>query len=196
MKYRKSSNVWIPFGDVMSTIMAIFLITSILLVVQYSPQHHKKDSDIQSPGSLMVEIFWKPNVDIDLWIQTPDDGPIGYTRKNGKYIDLLKDDLGLENSKVNDMHYENAYARNIPEGIYIINIHWYMDREDHPKDVEIKTHLSIMDKDSKKEPVVVDKISVLTEISQEFTVMRVSIDNYNNITTIDDVQTPLRNNNK
>jgi hypothetical protein len=193
-----SHNYWIPFADFLAGVLAIFLVVAILLTFHLTEAKKSRDADITSPGSIIVEIVWKEDVDVDLWIKSPDDVPVGYSRKQGKYIDLLRDDLGRQYERIGDHHEENAYARATPPGEWIINLHMFSNRADAPYPIHVDVVTTIAQKggdgkDASKKDI---KTSVdLVTSGQEITVMRFRLDSDANL-VVDSVnnneQTPLR----
>ena len=52
-----------------------------------------QDEATQEPsGSVIVEVLWPNdrNVDIDLWVKSPDDAAVGYSNMAGYYFNLLR----------------------------------------------------------------------------------------------------------
>lgn len=107
----------------------LFVLIMVLILLPSKPEEEtSKDIDLET--NFTVEIYWpeEVDVDVDLWIKTPGDSPIGYSRKNGIYFDLLRDDLGRIND-IGPLNYEIAVARNAPSGEYIFNLHLYRNRD-------------------------------------------------------------------
>ena len=79
-----------------------------------------------TPGNVMIEATWPPEVDadVDLWVQGPGDIPVGYSNKSGGLFNLLRDDLGHV-LDVSGMNYEVAYSRGLLPGEYTVNLHLY-----------------------------------------------------------------------
>ncbi len=121
MKHYKPS---LLFRDILLSLLAVFIMTTILAVPLINPV--AKNSEVLPPGTMSVEIRWpdRVDVDIDLWVREPGGEVVGYKRKHGKVFDLLRDDLG-DFLDVLDLNYENAYSRGLPDGLYIVNIHYY-----------------------------------------------------------------------
>ena len=62
--------------------------------------------------------------DVDLWVQAPDEVPVGFWNMGGYTFNLLRDDHGGEGDAT-DENYEISYSRGIPQGEYIVNVHMY-----------------------------------------------------------------------
>jgi hypothetical protein len=191
---------WISFTDLMTGILAIFLLVAGLLIFHLTEPKKTKESDIQSPGIVSIQIFWIPPVDIDLWVKSPDDRPVGYSRKQGKYFDLLRDDMGFENELVSGRHYENAFARKAIKGEYIVNLHMYDDSNaktiQNLYPIEIDVEVQIIHNEPNKNNVkrVLKGKFYLTHRGEEITVVRFMLDE-NSELIVDSVnreQIPLR----
>lgn len=174
------TNHWIPFADILSGILAIFLVVAVLLTFHLTdPKKQAADAQIKSPGTINVLAFWKEDVDVDLWVKSPGDArPVGYSRKQGKYLDLLRDDLGRGFERAMDRHYENVFARSSPAGEYIVNLHMYSDyfNAKFPIQVEVKVELVKQNVDKGDVKSVISTTLNLNELGQESTVVRFSLD--------------------
>lgn len=119
----------ILFRDALFNLLIGFAVLLIVVIPYIQPIGKDDDEEVQSPGMLLVEIVWPPqyNVDVDLWVRANNNPAVGYLNQEGKYWNLLRDDLG----EVNDptpLNYENAYTRGLPEGQIVINVHYYASR--------------------------------------------------------------------
>ncbi len=126
--------VFIPFLDV------LFILIIVFIVLPHEIDQ-EKTSDV-SAGNLIIELTWdaEVDVDVDLWVKSPGQRPIGYSNKHSTHLNLLRDDLGHTNdeSKVN---YEMVLSRAAPSGEYIITAHLYgLKGEPLP----IKIHLAVI----------------------------------------------------
>jgi hypothetical protein len=97
------------------------------------------DGTTLPPGNLMVSIAWpEGNDDVDLWVDAPGQAkPVGYSNRGGAVWNLLRDDLG-NGADGTPLNYENAYARGLPAGEYIVNLHGYRTAGSVPVDVEVR----------------------------------------------------------
>lgn len=113
------------FRDVLMLALIGFVAMVIMLLPHISkPKEESKEHD--PPGNVVVEIHW-PNelpVDVDLWVQGPDDVPVGFWNQGSQFFNLLRDDLGLEGD-ASARNYEVSYSRGIRAGEYIVNVHMY-----------------------------------------------------------------------
>jgi len=159
------------FRDVILLALLGFVALVILLLPHVNPPE-TKTSDLMTPGNVIIEIKWPEEIDadVDLWVQAPGDGAVGWSQRGGTIFDLLRDDLGFINDLTSTNH-EMAYSRGVPEGEYIVNVHMFRnDAQIWPVPVyvvvSIKTDIS---KPPKK--ILFGKVE-LVRIDQETTVFR------------------------
>ena len=118
-----------PIGTVFRDVLMLALIGFVAMVIMMLPhlsETEKESDEHRSPGNVVVEIHW-PNempVDVDLWVQAPDDVPVGFFNQGSEQFNLLRDDLGTEGDATN-LNYEVSYSRGIKAGEYIVNVHMY-----------------------------------------------------------------------
>lgn len=192
-----NNSYWIPYADFLAGVAMIFLVVAALMLFHVTdPSKDNKTDDVKSPGTVMIEIFWKQEIDIDLWVKSPGDLPVGYSRKNGKYFDLLRDDLGRKWEKGGEMHHENAYTRNSPEGEYIVNLHEYSNIYNVELPIEVEVVVQIVKPQESGAPitkVLRTKVQV-TSYAQEITVVRFRLDEKSEVIqdSINHNQIPLR----
>jgi hypothetical protein len=94
----------------------------VLVLAQINPIAKNNPDSTKSQGRLMVCIYWMGRDDVDLWGGSPDDQKaVGYSRKNGTSIDLVRDDLGTDNAP----HFECEYARQVPDGRWVFGLHGF-----------------------------------------------------------------------
>lgn len=149
--------------------------------------------DIKPPGAMAVTISWKEGpIDVDLWLVSPLDEkkPVGYSHKSGVVWNLLRDDVGRIED-VSPLNFENAYARGMPPGRWVINIHCYSCPTDQfPIDVQVELGYSV-DGNYRKLP---NKTVTLNSQREEKTVMTflVTEDGTIDHDSITDIYIPIR----
>ena len=162
----------VVFRDVILLALTGFISMVILLIPFINPPTEEESSSTP-PGNVIVELFWddKRDVDIDLWVQAPDDIPVGYSNKGGLFFNLLRDDLGIykDNSPVN---YEVSYSRGISDGVYIANVHLYREDKAPFKPILAELLVSVVDPDSNKRKQILRTSKKLEEIGKEITVFQ------------------------
>ena len=166
----------VVFRDVILLALTGFISMVILLIPFVNPPTEEESSSTP-PGNVIVELFWddKRDVDIDLWVQAPDDIPVGYSNKGGLFFNLLRDDLGIykDNSPVN---YEVSYSRGISDGVYIANVHLYREDKIPFKPIIADLLVSVVDPDSNKRKQILKTSTKLEEIGKEITVFQFELD--------------------
>lgn len=120
--------------DISKTIGIFFVCITLLLLVIF--RDGSEDKKIE--GDLIVQMFWDNNsrIDVDLWVQTPGDSPVFFSRKNGLVSNLLRDDLGSAGDVV-PLNYEINTTYNPPKGKYSINAEIFNFNGDPKNDVDV-----------------------------------------------------------
>lgn len=154
-----------PFIDV------VLCIVIVLLLLVHPP---KKEDDAKPPGKLVFEMIWPADcrADIDLWVRSPGGTPVGYSRKSGRVLNLLRDDLGHAFDVTGGANIEVAYARWAADGEYVVNVHAYGDVSSCIKPLPVHVRVSRRDFTSVN---VVSKTVHLTAKGQEITVARFTL---------------------
>lgn len=187
------------FRDVIFLLMITFVILFLIAVLHINPVAEPVKEDIKPPGNVIVNIFWEDgkNIDVDLWMQGPDDArPVGYSNRAGGTFNLLRDDLGATNDKTRK-NFENGYSRGLPEGEYVINVHMFSHKEfkkEWPVNVEIV--VTVMDPDEGKSSAyeVASAVIPLTKPGDEVTAVRFKINGRKQVIpeSISQIQKKLR----
>ena len=117
------------FRDVLlgATGAMVVLVVVILGAVNVPGREHVRDTT--PPGNIIIESYWDNSLDVDVdqWVQGPEDVPVGYSNLVGRYYNLLRDDLGRR-SKNDPINYESTFSRGIPEGKHCVNLQLYANR--------------------------------------------------------------------
>ncbi|MFQ5624343.1 MAG: hypothetical protein ACE5FS_13225 [Paracoccaceae bacterium] len=168
------------FRDVITLALLGFVTIVVILLPHLNPP--VQANDIASPGNLYVQAVWAPGLDtdVDLWVRAPDDRPVGYSAKDGRIFNLLRDDLGRKGPE-DTSNFEVAFSRGAPAGEYVVNLHLYSDRErvyPLPVDVEV----SLRGAGGKLTTVSKTRVT-LTHIGQEITVIRFRLDRRGRLVT-------------
>jgi len=167
----------VVFRDtILNTFLGIIFIF-ILLIPFINPPKNKETEDMKNRDEMIVEMIWDNEVDIDMdvWVQAPDEPPVGFSNKRSLTVDLLRDDLGLI-ADISSLNYEYVFVRKLKQGEYIINAHSF--RWNAPID-ELKVEFIITihrneGKITNKE--VFKRTLKFTGQGQEKTVLRFEID--------------------
>ena len=188
----------VVFRDVILLALTGFISMVILLIPFVNPPTEEESSSTP-PGNVIVELFWdnKRDVDIDLWVQAPDDIPVGYSNKGGLFFNLLRDDLGIykDNSPVN---YEVSYSRGISKGVYVANVHLYREDKSPFQPIIAELLISVVDPDNNKRRQILKTSKKLEEVGKEITVFQFELDKKGklNKNTINNEYVMLRSGNK
>ncbi len=116
-------------GTVFRDVLMLALIGFVAMVIMLLPNISKTEDatdEYTPPGNVVVEMLWPDGlpVDVDLWVQAPNDVPVGFWNQGSEYFNLLRDDLGMEGDAT-ARNYEVSYSRGIPAGEYTVNVHMY-----------------------------------------------------------------------
>lgn len=130
------------------------------------------ETKVLPPGNVIVHISWPAgDTDVDLWVDGPGEpAPVGYSNKGGMLWNLLRDDLG-NNPDTTPLNYEDAFARGIVAGEYVVNVHCYRCSV-LPVPVDAEVSVSTTDAASKRTlKVIASARVVLYTNGQERTAM-------------------------
>jgi hypothetical protein len=160
------------FRDVIMLALAGFVAMVLLLLPHLNPPGEAAKENSQPPGNVIVEVRWPDELDadVDLWVEAPDDTPVGYSNKGGVVFNLLRDDLGRR-ADATALNYEVSYSRGIPAGEYTVNVHLYRNTSNvFPIPVTVVTSVKKSSKDSARQ-LLASKIELVRE-GEELTVFR------------------------
>ncbi len=166
-------------GDVVFNLLMVFAL--LFIILPHNPKKEEaKTQEVKSAGDMMVEIHWpdKVDIDIDLWVKSPDDElAVGYSNRAGKTFNLLRDDLGMARDSTT-RNYEMAYSRGLPPGEYVINLHYYADREPGANTHEVPVDVIISIKTTDGDGInggmrqAIIRKAILRATNEELTVVR------------------------
>lgn len=163
------------FRDVLMLALAGFMVIVILLLPHLNPPGTKETASSEPPGRVVVEARWPDNLatDVDLWVQAPDDVPVGYSNKGGAIFNLLRDDLGIRADST-PLNYEISFSRGIPAGEYTVNLHLYRD-ESGTTMIPVTVTVSVKaDPDRGTKQILLSEVNLEHE-GQEITVFRFTL---------------------
>jgi uncharacterized protein YfaP (DUF2135 family) len=138
-----SSNL--AFVDLLFNLLVGFTCLFVIAFLLINPI--AKRGTVDPPVKLMVEMTWddESQVDIDLYVKGPGGRTVFYLTKENGYITLKRDDLGIRNDKyiINGQevevrrNYEITTLTALPDGDYVINIHYFHVRGG-PEEVNVR----------------------------------------------------------
>lgn len=120
--------------DLFLNALAFCLLVLIIILPWINPT--PAQTEVPPPGQIYVKVTWNAHVDVDLWLKSPDDPKaVGYSRKDAQTaFALLRDDLGTDPDPHNE---ETGFARSMPAGLYVVNLHLFRGSPPMPVQVEI-----------------------------------------------------------
>lgn len=129
------------YRDLLTALLVVFIAMAALALVAVV---QKPNPNVAIQGNLVFTMHWRErsNSDIDMWVKSPDDRPVGFMRLSGMNCNLLRDDLGHAHDPSSENE-EMTVCRNAPPGEYTVNVMAY-DVYDHhfPIDVSIESFFS------------------------------------------------------
>jgi hypothetical protein len=184
--------VWL---DTALLMLGGFVLMSVMMMTVMNPPAASSQAEgVPAPGNVIVEAQWadKVDADVDLWVQAPGDGPVGYSNKSGQIFNLLRDDLGKSHD-ITDYNYEVAYSRGTPGGEYVVNLHMYRGRRtSYP--VVVKIVASVKDDRTGSAKQLVTTMVQLRNEGQELTALRFRLDSHGGLVagSVNSLFKPLR----
>jgi hypothetical protein len=152
-------------------VIAMFSFIVVLFAAFLNPPAKINDADVKLPGSLNTYVIWDDgSIDVDLWMRDPYGEWVGFMRKQGAVLDLLRDDLGTANDSPEN--FENIFSRTLPAGEYVVNLVCW---ECTAPPVNAQIEIAIQPPGQARYVFFRDKI-VLTKDNEEMTVIRFRID--------------------
>lgn len=188
-----SSNL--AFVDLLFNLLVGFTCLFVIAFLLINPI--AKKGVVDPPIKFMVEMKWndKSENDIDLYVKGPAGKVVYYANRDEGYINLKRDDLGLDNDTYTlngnlvkvYRNYEITTMTSLPDGEYIINVHFFAKRKKGAEieNVEVKiTNLSPF--------ITVHDSTVKLQMRQERTVLTFTVKDGRIQSKRDDIQVSLR----
>lgn len=199
MSYRLGSStsdggLGVAQRDYLLTLGLFFLLVVALILILVNDPSKKSVSP--PPGQLVIMTSWPDEmcVDVDVWAQAPGRAPVGYSRKSGEVLNLLRDDLGCAGDPMK-LNYENIYSRGLPAGEYNVNLHLYSYRNTSSGGVPVRYEVFIVAPSTSKRVVIASGEETLRTLGKELTLVRFRISDQGNLVpgSRHNVQIALRN---
>lgn len=181
------------YRDFLYAIVAVFMAVAVLSLTVTSKKAKQEGERLPS---LTIMMMWPYGVltDVDLWVKSPSDTPVGYTRPSGQMCDLLHDDRSLKwdpNSR--DMELTNCRGIDT-SGAYIVNVVNYENYgASYP--IPVTIYVKYIGTDGHETFDVISRTILLTSDHQETTVFQFQLDKDGKIVpgSVNDVQVKLYN---
>lgn len=155
----------------------------VVFIADVKSKKTEKTSDEIPAGSISVYAYWQDGIDldIDLHLSSPSGDHVYFAHLSGKIWNLLRDDLGKSND-TGIRNFENAYARGLPAGEYVVNIHAYRGSSDmYPAEIEGEVIITANPNAGKGAQKVVKQKVTLYRTGEETTLVRFAIDGNGNV---------------
>jgi len=155
----------IGFTDLLFNILVGFAFLFIIAFLLIKPEAKKKDFDRNAEFVVVMEWDKEAKGDIDLYVEDPLGGNCSFRKTVANFMHLDKDDLGSMNDTVVNadgtvstvkINREVITIRGIIAGEYIINAHYYSEREYSGMGNRIEMGTSARKKKSKEVTVKVE----------------------------------------
>ena len=155
----------IGFTDLLFNILVGFAFLFIIAFLLIKPEAKKKDFDRNAEFVVVLEWDKEAKGDIDLYVEDPLGDKCSFRQTVANFMHLDKDDLGSINDTVVNadgtvstvkINREVITIRGIIAGEYIINAHYYSERDYSNLDNRIEMGTSIRKKKSKELTVKIE----------------------------------------
>ena len=153
------------FRDMTMLALSGFVII-VLLLLPWLNIVAQDEATKEPSGSVIVEVLWPDdrNVDVDLWVKSPDDAAVGFSNMAGYYFNLLRDDRGTQ-FDTTPINYEISYSRGIAAGEYQANLHLYATDGGPP--INAKVIISVVEPDQRAITAIIKKDVTLKKFNEE-----------------------------
>jgi len=150
-----------------------------------SINEENKKGNVTEKAEFIIEMTWRDGSenDIDLWVAGPEGNIVFFGHKDGKFIVLDRDDVGINNTMItpqgimtNKTRREVATIRKILPGTYTVNVMMFRNRDGQTE----RPKITIRQLNPYRE--VVEKEVELTEDGEEQTILTFDLDEKGNIT--------------
>ena len=163
--------------DMIASILLVFIVMLYILLPHINDPSKKEET---KQDAMLVYVEWQKTIDadIDLWVQSPNDVPVGYSNKGGKNFNLLRDDLGFTGdvsppSSPFQENREESKARQVTDGEWRINLHLYRETQTPKPPYRVLVWVYIKPNQAQASAyLALTKEVWLTKENQELTVFR------------------------
>lgn len=171
--------------DMLLSLMVIF-------IALVTPVHPKTEASDKPICQLAIDIEWPMDrpADVDLWVMAPGDVPVGYSNKEGRVFNLVRDDLG--NVYSNDpTNAERACARMLVDGPWATTAHLYSNLG--PLPIPVRFTISIVDPSSAIFTRIAEGNIELNRVGEEATLLNFKLEDGKIVTgSMNDIPIHLR----
>lgn len=185
-------------GEVVATIdmfLSLFIVT-LGLVMLVVPQKPSQDAQDRAVCSIAIDAVWPTTIDadVDLWGRVKGDTAVGYSSPHGKYMDLVRDDLGASFDATPE-NAERICGRGFSVQEYGINVHLFTRRAGFQGEVPVHITVSKINHQTGFMEELWGGDVVLKYQGQEITAVRFKLDGDGNIVSgsVHNIQKLIRN---
>lgn len=194
---RRPDGSMTSFLDIVLNACLAFVFLFAVALAHVSQQ--QAEADIRKPkAEFLIVVDWDPgrDVDVDSWVQTPNDEVLYFRKRQNEYAHIDHDDTGIRGDvvqlpdgarKVNPKNQEIVTFRQACAGEWVLNVHLFRrDSETQPVTVRVRV--------LKLNPGVsgvTDRTLVLNRSWEEQTVVRLVTDSDGNVVSQDTEYKPL-----
>lgn len=132
MRERKGI-LFVGLADMMGAFLVIAFVLFALALA--AVKAHSTHGNVKLRTQMLITLRWSDNsaTDLDLWVRGPDGTVVGYPAKDGGYMHLDRDDLGITNDTfiVNGQpetihqNTENVSVIRLLPGEWVVNVHYF-----------------------------------------------------------------------
>lgn len=167
-------------NDLLLSLLACLLAASFLIATVKKQEEVKPETE-RAAGNISVYVFWRDGIDadIDVHLLDPNREHTFYAHRAGRVWNLLRDDLGQPND-FTGRNFENAFARGLPPGEYVVNVQVYRSPPDlFP--IQVDAELRIIPTLGGDARLTYSGTVTLDHVSDEATLFRFLIDAQGNM---------------
>lgn len=131
----KSNGSMLDLFLLLAMSFAVLFVIAFILIKPVDP----KKKDIELEEHMLVKLEWddNTNIDLDLWLMSPDGTIVSFRSKDKGGMVLERDDLGTGNDwipvdgemKIVPDNTEVARLKRLVDGTYYISVHYYSNRQ-------------------------------------------------------------------
>lgn len=157
--------------DLLTSLVVVFAAMAVLAIIAAKPD---AKAGVR-PGGLVIEMRWQANrnADVDLWVKSAADQPVGYAHMSDTHCNLLRDDLG-RGADPESRNEEMVVCRGAPPGEWIVDAMLYRSYDEQ---MPIHVHVTVTRLGS-AETQILDRTVELERQGQQITVFRFRLDEH------------------
>ncbi len=191
---RREVNIYVPMVDLMTCTLITVFVLFVAALAEVRPETPPKKPTIETDGIFAIVLEWPADSDddIDLYVMDPERSIVYFSKPKTALLHLERDDLGRSADTartssgatiVAEKNEERVIMRGIIPGEYVVNVHVFAKR-DGSKPTPVIVALYRMDG---THDAVVHRELVLTDPGEERTAFRMTIDEHEQVTDVNDL---------